>query len=62
MGFAGVSAAPGESVEVEVPVPVRGLQHWDVAAHAWALEAGEVTLSAGRSSTDLRLAAALRVG
>ena len=62
VGFAGVSAAPGESVAVEVPVPVRGLQHWDAAAHAWVLEAGEVTLSVGRSSTDLRLAAALRVG
>ena len=61
VGFAGVEAAPGESVAVEVEVPRRGLEHWDEAAHAWALEPGEVTLSAGRSSADLRLSAALRI-
>ena len=61
VGFAGVSAVPGESVEVAVEVPRRGLEYWDGAAQAWVLEAGEVELSAGRSSGDLRLRAALTV-
>ena len=61
VGFAVVEAAPGESVAVEVEVPLRGLEHWDEAAHGWVLEPGEVTLSAGRSSADLRLSAALRI-
>ena len=61
VGFAGVEAAPGESATVEVEMPLRGLEHWDEAAHAWVLEPGEVTLSAGRSSAALRLTASLRI-
>src|SRR5829696_4171720 len=61
VGFAGVEAEPGEEVAVDVEVPLRGLEHWDAETGGWALEGGEVTLAVGRSSTDLRLTAALRI-
>ncbi|MGM0386612.1 MAG: beta-glucosidase [Actinomycetota bacterium] len=54
-GFAVVDAVPGEEVDVAVTVPRRTLEHWDEAAHAWALEAGTFVLEAGRSSGDLRV-------
>ncbi|MDX5381086.1 MAG: glycoside hydrolase family 3 C-terminal domain-containing protein, partial [Actinomycetes bacterium] len=54
-GFAVVDAGPGEEVDVAVTVPRRTLEHWDEAAHAWALETGTFVLEAGRSSGDLRL-------
>ena len=53
-GFAAVEAEPGEEVAVDVAVR---LEHWDVAAGAWAVEPGDFTLRAGRSSGDLRVAA-----
>jgi beta-glucosidase len=61
VGFAGVEAEAGEEVAVDVEVPLRGLEHWDAETGGWALEGGEVTLSVGRSSTDLRLTAALQI-
>ena len=53
-GFAAVEAGPGEEVTVDVAVR---LEHWDVAAGAWAVEPGDFTLRAGRSSGDVRVAA-----
>jgi beta-glucosidase len=61
VGFAGVEAEPGEEVTVEVAVPRRALAHWDVDAHAFAVEPGTFVLAAGRSSRDLRVRADLRV-
>jgi beta-glucosidase len=61
VGFALADAAPGEEIEVEVPLGPRALAHWDVAAAAFAVEPGTFGLSAGRSSADLRLSAGLTV-
>jgi beta-glucosidase len=58
-GFAKVQADPGEEVEVDVDVAWRTLAHWDAGAHAFRVEPGQFTLSAGRSSRELRLDVAL---
>ncbi len=45
-----------------VTIPARAFEHWDVEAHAWALESGTFVLEAGRSSGDLRLRAEVEIG
>ncbi|MCQ4210668.1 glycoside hydrolase family 3 C-terminal domain-containing protein [Streptomyces longispororuber] len=60
-GYAAVTAAPGETVRVTVPVPARALRHWSVADRAWAVEPGVFTVHVGRSAGDLPLTAELRV-
>ncbi|WP_073907917.1 glycoside hydrolase family 3 C-terminal domain-containing protein [Mycolicibacterium sp.] len=60
-GFAGVTLAPGEQTTVEIPVRRSDLTYWDVAAHRWAVEAGEYTVWVGASSRDLRLSATVKL-
>lgn len=52
-GFAAVHAGPGETVEVDVPLPWRAFWHWDSRAGEWAVEAGSFDVLAGFSSADL---------
>ena len=52
VGFAAVTAAPGESVEARVSVPARRLAHWD---GAWVTEPGDYTLRAGASVVETPL-------
>lgn len=59
-GYAVVTADPGESVEVTVPIPERAVSHWTPAG--WRVEPGEVTVRAGRSAGDLPLTATLVLG
>jgi hypothetical protein len=54
-----VTAGPGEAVDVPVHVGREAFRHWDADARAWAVEPGEVVLSAGRSAGDLRVHAAV---
>ncbi|MEV0117183.1 glycoside hydrolase family 3 C-terminal domain-containing protein [Streptomyces sp. NPDC050844] len=54
-GFAGVEAAPGESVEVRVDIPPRSFEIWDEAANSWARQGGSYEVQAGRSIADRRL-------
>lgn len=60
-GFAGVTLTPGEQSSVEIPVRRSDLAYWDVAAHRWAVEAGEYTVWVGASSRDLRLSATVKL-
>ncbi|MGW0902261.1 beta-glucosidase [Streptomyces sp. NPDC002853] len=53
--FAGVDAAPGESVEVRVELPRRAFEIWDEDANSWALQSGSYDIQAGRSIDDRRL-------
>ncbi|NTW40083.1 MAG: beta-glucosidase [Cellulomonadaceae bacterium] len=55
VGFAGVTAAPGEQVTTRIDLPVRALSHWDVAAHAWVVEPGTFQVEAGFASDALPL-------
>jgi beta-glucosidase len=54
-GFAVVHAAPGEEVEVPVALGPEAVRHWDADAHGWAVEPGELVVSAGPSAGDLRV-------
>jgi beta-glucosidase len=54
-GFAGVEAAPGESVEAVVELPRRAFEIWDTATDSWAFVKGSYEIQAGRSLTDHRL-------
>jgi beta-glucosidase len=56
-GFAVAHADPGQSVDVPVEVGPRALRDWDVSAGTWAVEPGELVLSAGLSAGDLRVTA-----
>ncbi|MFB9660695.1 glycoside hydrolase family 3 C-terminal domain-containing protein [Glycomyces mayteni] len=54
-GFAAVEAAPGEQVEVVVPLEERSFQFWNEEDHAWETVPGAWTAKAGRNVADLPL-------
>ncbi|MFF1447247.1 fibronectin type III-like domain-contianing protein [Streptomyces sp. NPDC058274] len=54
-GFAGVEAAPGESVEAVVELPRRAFEVWDETAKSWTYVKGSYEVQAGRSLADGRL-------
>ncbi|HEY3685500.1 MAG TPA: glycoside hydrolase family 3 C-terminal domain-containing protein [Streptosporangiaceae bacterium] len=56
-GFAGVEAQPGETVEVDVPLPRRAVEVW--AEHGWRQVPGPYTVAAGRHAGDTRVTTAL---
>jgi beta-glucosidase len=58
-GFQRVTLEPGERRELIVPVRGVDLAHWDVAAHAFRLEPGEIELVIARSAADTRAALSL---
>ncbi|HEX4703119.1 MAG TPA: glycoside hydrolase family 3 C-terminal domain-containing protein [Pseudonocardiaceae bacterium] len=60
-GFAAAVAAPGETVEVDVEVAPRAVQHWSTADGAWRTEPGEFEVYVGRSAGDLTLRATTTV-
>nr|WP_262057720.1 glycoside hydrolase family 3 C-terminal domain-containing protein [Streptomyces sp. STR69] len=60
-GFAGVEAAPGESVEVRVELPRRSFEIWDETANSWAVVKGSYEIHAGRSITDRGVATTINV-
>lgn len=60
-GFAGVEAAPGESVEVRIELPRRAFEIWDEEANAWSRQAGSYEVQAGRSIADRRLSETIAV-
>ncbi|MFD5903500.1 glycoside hydrolase family 3 protein [Streptomyces microflavus] len=53
-GFARVTAAPGGSVEVTVPVETRAYQVWDEEAYGWKTVPGAYEVQAARSLADVR--------
>jgi beta-glucosidase len=60
IGFAVVTAAPGDTVTATITVAPKAWQHW--ADTGWTTEPGRFTVSAGRSVTDLPLTADISVG
>ncbi|MDX2540517.1 beta-glucosidase [Streptomyces sp. WI04-05B] len=60
-GFAGIEAAPGETVEVTLELPRRAFEIWDESAGAWAVVKGSYEIQVGRSITDRRLTAPITV-
>ncbi len=57
--FAGVTAAPGETVAVRVSVPARAFGRWDEAAGGWVYPPGAYLIEAGWSSRDLPVSVAV---
>ena len=53
--FQRVATVSGQTQRVTLEVPVSELMHWDVAAGAWTLEAGDIELLLGSASDDIRL-------
>ncbi|MFJ3924183.1 glycoside hydrolase family 3 protein [Streptomyces sp. NPDC090022] len=60
-GFASVEAGPGESVEVEIPLPARAFEIWDEEAYGWRRIGGAYEVRASRSYADTRLTETLAV-
>ncbi|MFF8434705.1 glycoside hydrolase family 3 protein [Streptomyces bacillaris] len=60
-GFARVTAALGETVEVTVPVEPRAYQVWDEAAYGWTTVPGTYTVQAARSLADVRATTTVEV-
>ncbi|WP_435059472.1 glycoside hydrolase family 3 protein [Streptomyces sp. bgisy060] len=60
-GFASVPAAPGETVETEIPLPRRAFEIWDEEEGDWTFVAGSYEVIAARSLVDARLTATLDV-
>ncbi len=58
-GFASVTAGPGESVEVEIPLPERAFEIWDQPSRSWQRIGGGYEVRASRSHGDTRLTAVL---
>jgi beta-glucosidase len=54
-GFKRVALKPGERKTVEIPLPAKSLEYWNMDRHAFVLEPGKVELLAGASSADIRL-------
>ncbi|MEV6355857.1 glycoside hydrolase family 3 protein [Streptomyces hydrogenans] len=53
--FAGVEAAPGETVEAVIALPRRAFEIWDEEKHAWTVVPGRYELHAAHSLADPRL-------
>lgn len=54
-GFAGVDAAPGESVDARIELPRRAFEIWDETANSWSHQGGSYEVQVGRSIADRRL-------
>ncbi|MYW28995.1 glycoside hydrolase family 3 C-terminal domain-containing protein, partial [Streptomyces sp. SID2119] len=60
-GFARVTAAPGGSVEVTIPVERRAYQVWDEEAYGWRTVPGTYEVQAARSLADIRATTTVEV-
>jgi beta-glucosidase len=52
-GFRKVFLRPGERKEVEIPIQIADLAHFDVPHHRWAIESGRYEVLVGTSSRNL---------
>ncbi|MGW5850596.1 beta-glucosidase [Streptomyces sp. NPDC055254] len=57
--FAGAVADPGESVEVEIPLPARTFEIWDEGSGGWRRISGTYEVRASHAHGDTRLTAVL---
>ncbi|MGX2993411.1 glycoside hydrolase family 3 C-terminal domain-containing protein [Streptomyces sp. JNUCC 64] len=57
--FASVMLAPGERQTTEMLLRRQDLEYWDVRFDRWILEPGTYVVSAGESSRDIRVTAAI---
>jgi beta-glucosidase len=62
VGFRRVTLAAGETKTVTLSLDATELAYWDVSAHCFVVEPGEIELRVGRSSRDIELTKTLVVG
>jgi beta-glucosidase len=60
-GFAKLHLVPGETAVAAIDLDLRSLAFFDDRQRAWVAEAGEFTVSVGRSSGDIRAQATFRL-
>ncbi len=60
-GFERVAVKAGETVKVELAVPLEDLKLWDAEQHAWAAPKGRTRILIGASSEDIRLKKRIRL-
>ena len=60
-GFERIAVKAGETVHVEMTVPVDDLKLWDADKHEWAVRKGCTKLMLGASSQDIRLKKRIRL-
>ncbi len=53
-GFKRISVCAGEAVHLEIAVPLRELEFYDVSRQRFCLESGEYEIMTGASSSDIR--------
>jgi beta-glucosidase len=61
VGFATVTAGPGETVTADIPLAARAFQLWDEEADGWAAAPGPYLLHASRNATEDLLTTELTV-
>ena len=59
--FKRVTVPAGETVRVNLEIPVSELRYWDTQAGDWALENGTVELLLGSASDDIRLRGQVKI-
>ena len=60
-GFERVAVKAGETVRVEIAVPLDDLKLWDADNHQWAFRKGRTKIMLGASSEDIRLIKRIRI-
>ena len=60
-GFRKVLVPTGQSVSVNIAIPVKDLAYYDVAAGKWVVEPGKYLVLAGGSSRDIKEMAAINI-
>ncbi|MFJ6459705.1 beta-glucosidase [Streptomyces sp. NPDC091387] len=60
-GFGRVEAAPGQSVEVTLPLERRAYEIWDETAYGWTVVPGTYEVQAAHSLGDVRLTAPVEI-
>jgi beta-glucosidase len=60
-GFERIAVKAGETVHVELAIPMDDLKLWDADNHAWALPKGRTKIMVGASSADIRLRKRIRL-
>ena len=63
-GFAEVAVKAGDKTAVTIPLNDRSFVTWDVASHAWKVEAGTFSVHVGSSSRsyDIHLTGEISIG
>lgn len=60
-GFRRIHIKAGETVRIEIPVPLHALEFYDVSRERFCVESGEYTFMIGASSADIRLSETIAV-